>query len=179
MEFEKSRTYTNLGIAYNEEAIASTRDRIFADIARQEGYIEIGNIYDATSINNKEHARIWLRQQNQGTLPNTAEALMQTRENEFNLANNQYQEFARIAREEGYMNIAALFAGVANIDYNISSRFSTLYDNVMQNEVFCKPVETLWTCMQCGNVMSGNCAPLICPVCGFPQGYYRLYNENL
>ena len=179
MEFKESKTYVNLGIAFREEAVASTRDRIFAEIARQEGYIEIGNIYEVTSLNNKAHARIWLTQRNQGILPNTEEALLQSRDNEFNLANNQYQEFAKIAREEGFMDIAALFAGVANIDYNLSTRFSRLYENVVQDEVFCKPAETLWICMQCGNIMSGYCAPLICPVCGYPQGYYRLYNENL
>lgn len=178
MDFGESRTYTNLSIAFNAEAIASTRDRIFADVARQEGYMEIGNIYDVTSRNNMEHARIWLRQLNQGTLPNTEEALLQSRENELYLANNQYQDYARIAREEGFMDIAALFAGIANIDYHQGTRFSRLYETIVQNEVFCKPVETLWICMQCGNIMSGECAPLICPVCGFPQGYYRLYYEN-
>lgn len=179
MDFLESRTYTNLGIAYNAEAIASTRDRIFADMARLEGFIEIGNVYDVTSQYNKEHARIWLRQLNQGVLPNTEEALQQSRDNELNLANNLYQDFARIAREEGFMDIAALFAGIANINYQLGTTFSRLYENVVQNEVFCKPAETLWICMQCGNIMSGECAPLICPVCGFPQGYYRLYDGNL
>jgi rubrerythrin len=178
MDFWESRTYTNLGIAFNTEAIASTRDRIFADVARQEGYMEIGNIYDAASRYNMEHARIWFRQLNQGILPNTEEALLQSRDNELNLANNQYQDFAQIAREEGYMDIAALFAGIANIDYYLGARFAGLYGNIVQNEVFCKPAESLWICMQCGNIMSGTCAPLICPVCNYPQGYYRLYNNN-
>ncbi len=178
MDFLQSRTYKNLGIAYEDEANACTRDLIFADIARQEGYIEIGYIFDITSRYNKEHARIWLRQLNQGTLPNTSEALLQARDDEFNLANDKYQEFARIAREEGFMDIAALFAGIANINYYSGTRFSRLNENVIKNEVFCKPAETLWICMQCGNIMYGECAPLVCPVCGFPQGYYRLFNEN-
>ncbi|MBE5983828.1 rubrerythrin family protein [Lacrimispora sp. AGF001] len=178
MDFTESRTYKNLGIAFNAEAIASTRDRIFADVARQEGYIEIGNIYEINAQNNLEHARIWFRQLNQGILPNTEEALMQSRDNELNLANKLYQDFARTAREEGFLDIAALFAGIANIDYNQGTRFSGLLRNVVQKEVFCKPSEALWICMQCGNIMSGECAPLICPVCDYPQGYYRLYNDN-
>lgn len=178
MDFTESRTYKNLGIAFNVEAISSTRDRIFADVARQEGYMEIGNIYEINSQNNLEHARIWFRQLNQGILPNTEESLMQSRDNELNLANKLYQDFARTAREEGFMDIAALFAGIANIDYNQGTRFSRLLRNVVQKEVFCKPSEALWICMQCGNIMSGECAPLICPVCDYPQGYYRLYNDN-
>lgn len=179
MDFLQSRTYQNLSIAFQDEAVACTKDRIFADTARQEGYIEIGYIFDETSRYDKEHARIWLRQLNQGTLPNTAESLLQARDEEFNLANVKYQEYAQIARDEGFMDIAALFAGIANINYNNGTRFSRLYEDVIQNKVFCKPVETLWICMQCGNIMSGECAPLICPVCGFPQGYYRLFNENI
>lgn len=178
MDFLESQTYTNLNIAFNAEAIASTRDRIFADVARQEGYMEIGKIYEVTSQHNLEHARIWFRQLNQGILPNTEEALLQSRDNELNLANNQYQDFARTAREEGFMDIAALFAGIANIDYNQGTRFSRLFRNVVQHEVFCKPAEVLWICMQCGNIMSGECAPLICPVCDYSQSYYRLYNED-
>jgi len=76
------------------------------------------------------------------------------------------------------MDIAALFAGIANIDYYLGARFAKLYGNIVQNEVFCKPSESLWICMKCGNIMSGECAPLICPVCNYPQGYYRLYNNN-
>lgn len=177
MDFQQSQTYRNLGIAFEDEAISSTRYRIYADVARNEGYMEIGDIFDVTSLHNKEHAKIWQRQRNQGFLPDTAQALEESQETEYNMASDKYQEFARIAREEGFFDIAALFAGVANIDYNQGTRFSKQLENIKQNQVFCKPEETLWICMNCGNIMSGDCAPLICPVCEYPQGYYRLFNE--
>lgn len=176
MDFQQSRTYQNLLQAYENERLSSARYLIYEDIARNEGYIEIGNIYETTARNDKEHARIWLRRINQGTLPNTATVLQESIQVESEMAGEMYQEFARVAREEGYSDIAALFSGVANIDYNHGFQFTELYENVENNQVFCKPEPTLWICMQCGNVMSGECAPVICPVCGFPQGYYRLYD---
>lgn len=178
MEFQQSRTYSNLQSAYEEELKASTRYSIYGDRARLDGYEEIGNIYDFFSKNDKEHARIWLRRLNEGILPTTSELLLASEQEENYAGNEMYREFARIAREEGFDDIAALFNGVANIDLNHGLRFRTLYEELERGEIFCKPRETLWICMQCGNIMSGECAPEICPVCGFPQGYYRLYTKN-
>jgi Rubrerythrin len=174
MEFKESNTYKNLLVAYQANLMNSTRYNIYADIARREGFMEIGNIYDTTALNDQEHARIWLRQIDQGQLPNTQQTLLESSKNEINMASNMYQQFATVAKEEGYLDIAALFSGVANIDYNHASVFDAEYQNVKNNQVFCKPAETLWICMQCGNILSGSCAPEICPVCKFPQGYYKL-----
>ena len=178
MDFQQSRTYANLLASYEHELKNSAQYEIYADIARNETYIEIANIYEVTARNDKEHARIWLRQMNQGILPTTEETLRNSAQIETETASNMYQEYARIAREEGFNDIAALFSGVANIDFNHSTEFMNQYEEVISNEVFCKPFNTLWICMQCGNIMSAECAPIICPVCGFPQGYYRLYENQ-
>lgn len=177
MEFQQSRTYSNLQNAMNYELNASTLFSISGDRARQEGYQEIGSIYDTIQRNTKEHARIWLRQLNNGTLPSTSEFLISDSNLEGS-AGDDYREYARIALEEGFDNIAGLFSGIANIDLNHSLQLRMLYENVVRDEVFCKPLERLWICMQCGNIMSGLCAPEVCPVCGFPQGYYRPFTEN-
>ncbi len=177
MDFQQSRTYSNLQNAYNVELMACARYLIYGDRARQEGYIEIGNIFDVASRNDKEHARIWLRRLNGGILPTTEQFLLSSIQEENYTGNEMYREYARIAREEGFDDIAALFNGVANIDLNHSLEFQSLYEDIQRGEVFCKPAPTLWICLQCGNIMSGNCAPEICPVCGFPQGYYWLYNN--
>ena len=75
MEFQQSRTYANLQNAYEMELMQSTLYSIYGDIARQEGYRQIGNIYDIFQRNNKEHAIIWLRRLNEGSLPTTADTL--------------------------------------------------------------------------------------------------------
>jgi rubrerythrin len=179
MDFQQSRTYQNILQAYNFEAELNTRFQIYADQARLEGYIEIATIYETTARNDREHARIWMRRLNEGILPDTEENLINSYELSADLGNNLYREFARVAREEGYDDIAALFNGIANIELNHDLRFRTIYENLVRGEIFCKPEETLWICMQCGNIMSGICAPEICPVCSFPQGYYRLYDSDV
>lgn len=177
MAFQDSRTYANLQNAFNMELRLSTLYSIYGDIARQAGYIQIGNIYEILQRNNKEHARIWLRNINEGILPDTAQVLAASMQQEYYMGNQLYREYARIANEEGYANIEALFNGVANIDLNHGLQLDVQYNDVIRNQVFCKPRETLWICMQCGNILSGLCALEICPVCGFPQGYYRVYNN--
>lgn len=179
MDFQQSQTYKNLLTAYESELMSSTRYSIYADRARQDGYNEIGNIFDTTARNEKEHARIWLRQLNNGILPNTEQNLLDASREQLLSGSDIYREYARVAMEEGYREIAALFNGVGNIELNHDIVFRALYEEVVRGEVFCKPEETLWLCMQCGNIMSGNCAPERCPVCGFPQSFYRLFNRTM
>lgn len=165
--------------AYDNELKASTKYEIYGDTARQEGYMEIAAIYDITAHNEMEHARTWLRIMNNGILPNTEKNLQESVISESESGDRIYREFAKTAQEEGYNDIAALFNGIANIELNHDLRFRSLYDNLVRNELFCKSGETLWICMQCGNIMSGLCAPEICPVCFFPQGYYRVYDSEI
>lgn len=175
MDFQQSETYQNLLKAYEAELITSAKFVINATVAQYETYIEIRNIYEVAAQNSSQHARIWLRKMNQGNLPTTVQNLLESTQTETQMASDTYQRFAETAKAEGYHDIAALFSGVANIDYYHASIFSTLYENIINNQYFCKPTNVLWICLQCGNILSGECAPLICPVCGFPQGYYKLY----
>ena len=179
MDFQQSKTYQNVLNAYNLEAEINTRYQIYADQATLEGYIEIAALYEVTARNDKEHARIWMRQLNQGVIPDTQQNLQSSYDIASNLGNNLYREYARIARDEGYNDIASLFNGIANIELNHDLNFRTFYERLIRGELYCQPTESLWICMQCGNIMSGLCAPEICPVCTFPQGYYRLYNNEI
>lgn len=175
MEFQESRTYANLQNAYNNDLLSSSRYRIYRDKARQEGYIEISNKFDITAQNVLEHARIWLRQLNNGELPSTLENIENSIELSTYYGNDLYRKYSQIAVEEGYNRIAALFNGIANIELNYLLNFQTIYDNMVNDTVFCKNTEVLWICMACGNILSGTCAPVICPVCQHPQGFYKVF----
>lgn len=178
MEFQQSRTYANLQNAYELELGQSTLYSIYGDILRQAGYRQIADVYDIFQRNNKEHARIWYRQLNEGNLPNSEEALSASIQQEYYMGNQLYREYAQIANEEGYSDIGALFNGVANIDLNHGLQLQNYYNDVIRDQVFCKDDENLWICMQCGNILSGFCAPERCPICGFPQSFYRLYGQD-
>lgn len=177
MDFQQSRTYQNLLNAYQGKLKNSTYFSICSDSAVNENYIEISNIFTTTARNEKEHARIFLRLINNGQVPPTAENLSAS----INLGMEEaklFRQYAQTAQEEGYTEIAALFNGIANIELNHNLQFQTQYNYLLNDQLFCKPSSRLWICMQCGNIMSGLCAPEICPVCGFPQGYYRVYSNT-
>ena len=177
MDFQQSKTYLNLLSAYQSELISTSFYLLNADRARDEGFNEIGDIFDTISRNEKEHARIWQRNLNNQVLPNTEQNLLDSANREIDVA-ELYRDYASTALSEGYSDIAALFKGIANIELNHDLIFRTQYNNVVSEQVFCKPTQILWICMQCGNIMNGVCAPEICPVCGFPQGYYRPYSTE-
>lgn len=176
MDFHNSKTYNNINRALQSESMVNTLYQIYADKARTDGFEEIGEIYDTIARNEKEHARIFFRLLNDGIIPDTQQNLSSSFEQERSKA-NEYRLYAETALEEGYDNIAALFNGIANIELNHDLQFHSLYDTMLRDQVFCKPTNTLWICRQCGNVMTGDCAPEICPVCGFPQGFYQVYQN--
>lgn len=179
MDFQQSRTFANLQTAFDYELMATGRYQLYGDRARREGYIEISNVFNTVASQELAHAVIWLRQLNAGSLPTTQENLETALALEDYIGNNAYREYARVAREEGYDDIAALFNGVANIQLNYDLAFQNFLNDMITNQLFCKENEVLWICINCGNIMSGNCAPEICPVCFFPQGYYRVFNNTL
>lgn len=173
MDFRNSRTYQNLVDALHFELTSKALYDIYSVQALREEYVEISRVYDIFSRNDLEHARIWMRILNGGTLPNTLENLEASVQR---IGGNPYGEYALIAREEGYDEIASLFGGMGIIDANQDTTFDTFINEINTNQVFCKEEETLWICQACGNIMAGECAPEICPVCGYPQGYYRVFD---
>lgn len=176
MDFQQSLTYANLQKAYENELMSGTKYSIYAQQARKEGYIQIGDVFDISTHHEREHGVIFLKLMNDYKVPDTLTNLMESTAAQGDKGNKIYREYAQIAREEGYENIAVLFDGIANIEINLEVTFRYFADLIKQNAVFCKEEETLWICTNCGNILGGLCAPTICPICGFPQGYYEQYS---
>ena len=89
-----------------------------------------------------------------------------------------YPRFAQIAEEEGFLDLAAQFRAVADIEKTHEERFRALLKNVESNEVFEKGEEKLWECRNCGHFHSGTTAPQVCPVCKHPQSYFEIKSKN-
>ncbi len=173
MDFQQSRTFTNLQTAYQFELQASTKYTMFGNQARDEVLIEIGEAFDVIARNERFIAHR-LRTLIKGGETSTEENLREAIQDEENAEYNIYLEFSRVADEEGYTDIASLFNGIANIKLNHVLELQTLENNLATGQLFCKQQEGVWICIGCGNILTGVCAPEICPICGFPQGYYRL-----
>lgn len=175
MELKESKTYINIQKAFESELQITSKYLIYALKARQDGYVQIGNIFDQIAGNDRELANIWLKQLNDGKTPDTLTNLVDATQISNKQGTSTYQEYSRVAQEEGFAAIASLFNGIANIQLNHENVFSGLAADVRTNSVFCKETQNLWICLRCGNIMGGECAPKICPICGFPQAYYQIY----
>jgi rubrerythrin len=178
MDFIDSQTFLNLKKAFESELITSSNYAIYARKAREDGYIEIGNTFEVLSHFEIEHATTWLKILNNGGLPDTSQNLKQSYEAERTDA-EKYQEYATVARDEGYHEIGALFDGVANIEMNHDTILNNYEEDIEQNTLFCKNSSPLWICTVCGNIIGGVCAPVVCPICGVSQNYYQVYNYEI
>jgi rubrerythrin len=176
--FTNSQTYKNLLNAFNIELIANGKYNLNANRARRDGYQQIGDIFDETSRNEQEHANIWLRFILQGETPTTLSNLQEAAIQENYEGTDLYLQYAETARQEGYTDIGNMFEGIAVIERHHYFRFNQLAQSIENNQVFCKPNSTVWVCMICGNLVWDECAPEICPICGYPQGYYEINCEN-
>lgn len=178
MEFQESKTFSNLLKAYEGELKASTKYRIYGANAESEGYQNVGRIFEETSNNEKEHAEIWLRLIHNGEIPGTLENLEEAYSGERKEWQEMYREFSETAKEEGYDEIARLFDSVGYIEHHHDYRFERLAESLRKENVFCKDQNSIWICMNCGYVVKSVCAPKKCPVCGYPQGYFKLVCED-
>lgn len=178
MELKHSQTWKNLQTAFTGESKASTKYRIYAKKAREDGYEQIGNIFDETAGNEQEHAEIWMKFLAGGEVPCTLQNLKEAAAGERYEWTKMYADFAVTARKEGFCELADLFSRVGNIEKQHDKRYQTLARNIETGEVFCRPCKNVWICMVCGNVTYAECSPKICPVCGHSQSFTELKADN-
>ncbi len=173
MEFQQSRTYQNIVNTYEDQLRSNAKYGLFSKKARQENLIGISFLFDTESRHEEfiaERLRRVIFNGDTNTLQNLTEA-----SEEVVTESALYREYAQIAQEEGFEDLSSLFSGIANIKLNQNTHLNYYIDAFQNNELFCKSEERLWICLGCGNIMSGECAPETCPICGYPQGYYELF----
>ncbi|MHB1150877.1 MAG: rubrerythrin [Eubacteriales bacterium] len=172
-ELKGSKTQANLETAFAGESQARNKYTYFASAAKKEGYIEISKIFEETAANEKEHAEIWYKLLHDG-VGLTAENLEAAAAGEHYEWTDMYAGFARTAKEEGFNNIAYLFESVAKIEKEHEDRYLRLLGNVKDGTVFISDKVVIWQCTNCGHVHVGEKAPVKCPVCDHPQGYFSI-----
>lgn len=176
MELKGSRTEQNLWTAFAGESQARNKYTYFASKAKKEGYQQIAALFENTANNEKEHAKMWFKELN--GIGSTAENLKAAAEGENYEWTDMYAEFAKVADEEGFTELAAKFRAVAAIEKAHEERYLKLLNNVEMQAVFEKSEETMWECRNCGHLVIGKKAPEVCPVCAHPQSYFEVRSEN-
>ena len=177
-DLKGTKTEANLMAAFAGESQARNKYTYFASKAKKDGYEQIAAIFEETANNEKEHAKMWFKELHGGAIPSTEENLLAAAEGENYEWTDMYAEFARVAKEEGFDDIAAKFEAVGAIEKHHEERYRKLLKNVEDEVVFSKDGDTIWVCRNCGHVVVGKKAPEVCPVCAHPKSYFEMKAEN-
>lgn len=175
MNLKGTKTEKALLTALAGECQARVKYQLFAAVAKKNGYEQISAIFEETSRNELAHASMWLKAL--GGLKDTAGNLKSAADGENYEWTDMYDEFAKIADEEGFTDIAAKFRGVAAIEKAHEERYRTLLKNIEDKTVFEKSGVKVWQCRNCGHIVIGTKAPDVCPVCAHPQSFFEIQAE--
>ena len=184
-----TRTEKNLLAAFAGESQARNRYTFFAGAARKEGYEQIANVFIETAGNEAEHAKVFFKHLEGGDVEITAAypagMINDTKANLEAAAAGEnmewtaiYADFSKIARDEGFPEIARSFEHIAKVEKFHEARYRKLAGNIDRGEAFKKPAPVKWHCANCGYVHEGPEAPKKCPACQHPQAYYEVLAEN-
>jgi rubrerythrin len=178
VDFESSQTKKNLEAAFAGESQATNKYAYFASKAKKEGYVQISQIFTETSGNEREHAKLWFKYLHGGDVPSTLDNLLAAAAGENDEWTSMYPEFAKVAEEEGFKEIAAKFKIVAAIEKAHEERYRKLAERVENGEVFEREGVKVWKCINCGHLHVGPTAPKMCPTCNHPQSYFEEQSIN-
>ena len=175
-KYKGTRTEQNLHAAFAGESQARNKYTYFASVAKKEGYEQIAALFLKTAENEKEHAKLWFKELE--GISDTAHNLEAAAEGENYEWTDMYEEFARVAEEEGFTELARKFRLVAAIEKHHEERYRALLKNVETKAVFEKSEVKVWECRNCGHIVVGTKAPEVCPTCNHPQSYFEVHEEN-
>ncbi|WP_419545211.1 rubrerythrin [Odoribacter laneus] len=189
MSIKGTKTEQNLLKSFAGESQARSRYTFFASVAKKEGFEQIAGVFMETAEQEKEHAKKFFKYLEggmveitacypAGVIGTTAENLKAAAEGENEEWADLYPEFARIAQEEGFPQIANTFKQIAKVEAEHEARYQTLLGRVTEGKVFEREEEIEWQCRNCGYVIKGKKAPLKCPACEHPQAYFEPKKNN-
>jgi len=184
-----TQTGKNLLAAFAGESQARNRYSFFASAARKEGFEQIANIFTETAENEKEHAKVFFKYLEGGDAQimavYPAGMIKDTKSNLEAAAAGEnlewttiYADFGKIAKDEGFLEVARSFDQIAKVEKFHESRYRKLAANIASGEVFKRKSVVKWHCINCGYIFEGTEPPKECPACRHPQSFYELLAEN-
>lgn len=185
MSLKGSKTETNLLTAFAGESQARNRYTYFASAAKKEGYVQISAIFEETANQEKEHAKRLFKLLEggevevaaafpAGVIGTTLENLKASAAGEDHETTEMYPEFAKIADDEGFSDVAAVLRSIAIAEQRHRDRYLALAANIDNGTVFKKNTPARWVCRNCGYVHTDKEAPGACPACAHKQAHFEL-----
>ena len=175
-DLKGTKTFENLMTAFSGESQARNKYTFYASKAGKEGFKQIQSIFEETAGNEKEHAELWFKYFH--GIGTTTENLKDAAEGENYEWSEMYKEFAEVAKEEGFDEIALQFANVGKVEAEHEKRYLKLKENIDTGKVFEKDEVVTWHCANCGFTYEGKKAVDECPACKHPQAYFEVLAEN-
>ena len=176
-KYAGTQTEKNLEAAFAGESQARNKYTYFASRAKKDGFEQIASLFLQTADNEKEHAKMWYKELNDG-IGTTAENLLDASNGENYEWTDMSEGFAKTADEEGFTELAKKFRLVAAIEKHHEERYRALLKNIETSQVFEKSEVKVWECRNCGHIVVGTKAPDICPTCAHPQAYFEVHADN-
>ena len=190
-----TKTAENLLKSFAGESQARNRYTYYASVADKEGFKQIRDIFIETAENEKEHGKRFYKFLLEGLkdeLPamieitagfpvaqgTTVENLKAAASGENEEWTELYPEFAKVAQEEGFPEVATAYKFIASAEKRHETRFLKLAENILGDKVFAKDEKDLWKCGNCGYIHEGTGAPEKCPACLHPKAYFELFVET-
>ena len=184
-----TKTEKNLLIAFSGESQARNRYTFFASKAKKDGFVQISKIFEETAAQEKEHAeRLFKFLEGgdvevtasfpAGIIASTADNLKSAAAGEDHEWQEMYPSYAKIARAEGFEELADVMEHIAVAEKQHSKRYKALRQNILDGKVFKKDGKIVWRCLNCGYIHEGDSAPDKCPACAHPQDYFEVLGEN-
>ena len=189
MKLKGTQTEKNLLAAFAGESQARNRYTYFASQAKKEGYEQIRAIFLETADNEKEHAKRLFKfleggdveitaAYPAGVIGTTTENLEEAAAGENYEHTTMYPEFARVAEEEGFSDIACVMRAIAVAEKQHEKRYLALRENIEKGRVFKRESPVKWKCGNCGYIHEGTEPPDKCPACAHEKAYFELLCEN-
>jgi len=177
-DLKGTKTEKNLLAAFAGESQAAVKYGYYASRAKKDGYQQVAGIFEETSGNEKEHAKLWYKALHDGSVPETTKNLLDAAEGEHYEWADMYKEFAAEAEAEGFSALAKQFAAVGAIEKHHEERYRTLLANIEEGKVFARQEKQVWICRNCGHLHDSETAPNMCPVCVHPQSFFEIRSVN-
>ncbi|MCP4022380.1 MAG: rubrerythrin family protein [Desulfobacteraceae bacterium] len=189
-QLKGTKTQKNLLTAFAGESQARNRYTYFASKAKKEGYVQIQSIFEETANHEKEHAKRLFKYLQSGeeleitagfpagTIGSTIDNLKASAAGEKYEHTSMYPEFAAIAREEGFNDIARTFESIAVAELYHEQRYLALVDNIEKDQVFKKEMSVKWRCRNCGYTHEGSEALDVCPACAHAKAHFEIVPQN-
>jgi rubrerythrin len=184
-----TQTEKNILTAFAGESQARNRYSYFSSKAKKEGFVQISAIFEETANQEKEHAKRLFKLLEggeveitgsfpAGVISSTVENLRESAAGENYEHTEMYPGFAKVAREEGFNDVAAIFEAIAVAEKQHEKRYNDLIANIEAGRVFKRDSEVVWRCRNCGYLHTGTGAPETCSACAHPQAHFELLGEN-